>query len=46
MQHMDDNVTLLVSNQSFDIDPVDIEISIDGQAIVQDALDVQGDQLP
>jgi hypothetical protein len=46
MQPMDDNVTLLVSNQSFDIDPVDIEISIDGQVIVQDEFDVQGDQLP
>jgi len=46
MQDMGDNVTLVVSNQSFDIDPVDIEISIDGQVIAQDEFYVQGDQLP
>jgi hypothetical protein len=40
------NVTLLVSNQSFEINPVDIELAIDGQVVVQDEFDVQGDQPP
>ena len=39
-------VALLVSNQSFDVNPVDIAISIDGQAVVQGEFDVQGDQPP
>lgn len=37
---------LLVSNQSFDVDPVDIEIRIDGRVVVQDEFRVAGDQLP
>lgn len=45
-QDAHDNMTLLVSNQSFDVTPVDIKISIDGQVIVKDDFDVQGDQLP
>jgi hypothetical protein len=40
------NVTLLVSNQSFDINPVDITILVDGQTVMQDEFDVQGDQPP
>jgi hypothetical protein len=40
------NVTLLISNQSFDVNPVDIQVSIDGKAIVADEFDVQGDQPP
>lgn len=40
------NVTLLVSNQSFELNPVDIEISIDGEAVVRDTFDVEGDQPP
>ena len=40
------NVTLLISNQSFDVNPVDIKVSIDGQVVVQDKFDVQGDQPP
>jgi len=45
-QDTHDNVTLLVSNQSFDVNPVDIKVSIDGQVIVQDKFDVRGDQPP
>jgi hypothetical protein len=45
-QKVDSNVTLLVSNQSFDINPIDIEISIDEDVVVQDEFDVQGDQPP
>ncbi len=45
-QDADGNVTLLVSNQSFDVSPVDIEISIDEQVVVRDKFDVQGDQPP
>lgn len=41
-----ENVTLLVSNQSFDVNPVDITVAIDGREVVQDELDVQGDQPP
>jgi len=39
-------VALHVSNQSFEVSPVDIAISIDGQTIVQGEFDVQGDQPP
>jgi hypothetical protein len=38
-------VTLLISNQCFEINPVDIVVSIDGQVIVQEKCDVQGDGL-
>lgn len=37
------NVTLIVSNQSFSLSPVDIEVSIDGEVVVRDHFDV-GDQ--
>lgn len=40
------NVTLLVSNQSFDHTPVDITVTIDGAAIVRDEFAVAGDQPP
>ena len=40
-----DNVTLLISNQSFDIDPVDIEIRIDGDVVVKDNFNVQKGEL-
>lgn len=33
---------LWVSNQSFDIDPVDIAVYIDGQQVVCDSFDVEG----
>jgi hypothetical protein len=46
MQDSHGNVTLLISNQSFDVNPVDIKVSIDGQVIVKDKFDVQGDQPP
>jgi hypothetical protein len=45
-QDADVNTTVLVSNQSFDVNPVDVEICIDGRVVVQDMFDVQGDQLP
>jgi hypothetical protein len=45
-QDTHDNVTLLVSNQSFDVNPVDIKVSIDGKTIVKDKFDVQGEQPP
>lgn len=45
-QHPSNNLTLLVSNQSFDVNPVDIEIQIDGKVVVQDKFDVQGNGLP
>lgn len=41
-----DPVTLLVSNQSFDVNPVDIEISIDGRVVVRGEFDVSGEQPP
>ena len=41
-----DNVTLLISNQSFDVNPVDVKVSVDGQAVVKDVFDVQGTQPP
>jgi hypothetical protein len=40
------NVTLLVSNQSFAVDPVEIEIAVDGEVVVRDAFEVAGDQPP
>ena len=38
----DGNFTLYVSNQSFDIDPVDIDIRIDGRLAVSDEFYVEG----
>jgi hypothetical protein len=40
------NVKLLVSNQSFAVDPVDIEISVDGEVVVRENFEVAGDQPP
>jgi hypothetical protein len=40
------NVTLLVSNQSFAVNPVEIEISLDGEVVVRDTFDVAGDHAP
>jgi hypothetical protein len=37
------NVTLVVSNQCFDVNPVDIRVSIDGDMVVDDEFDVQGE---
>lgn len=45
-QDMNANITLLASNQSFDVNPVDIEILIDGRVVVQDEFNVEGDQPP
>jgi hypothetical protein len=42
----DRNVTLLVSNQSFAVDPVDIEISVDGEVVVRETFEVVGGQQP
>jgi hypothetical protein len=39
------DLTLLISNQSFDINPVDIEIKIDGEVVVKDNFNVQQGQL-
>lgn len=46
LQDEQGNVTFLVSNQSFDISPVDIEVLIDEQVAIRGEFDVQGDQLP
>lgn len=39
-----DNVELVISNQSFDINPVDIEILVDGNKIVSENFFVEGNQ--
>lgn len=39
-------VHLLVSNQSFEVDPVDIEIRIDGKIVASGEFSVGGDQPP
>jgi hypothetical protein len=39
------SLTLQVSNQSFDIDPVEIEITIDGQVVVHGEFELQGEGL-
>ena len=36
------NVILMVSNQCFDINPVDIKITIDDRVVVHEKFDVQG----
>ena len=43
-QDPDGNVTLRVSNQSFDVNPVDIAIAIDGELVVRAEFDVAGEQ--
>ena len=40
------NVTFLLSNQSFDINPVDIEVRLDGKVAIEGEFDVTGDQMP
>jgi hypothetical protein len=39
-----DNVELVISNQSFDINPVDIGILVDGKKILSENFFVEGDQ--
>jgi len=39
-------VTLLVSNQSFDVNPVDIEIAINGTVVMRGEFDVAGELPP
>ena len=39
-------VHLLVSNQSFDVDPVDIEVTVDGEVVASGGFTVGGDQPP
>ncbi len=45
-QNPDGNFVLYVSNQSFAITPVDIEIDIDGKHAIQDEFDVTGNSVP
>jgi hypothetical protein len=40
------NFVLYVSNQSFDINPVDVTIYIDGQRAIQSQFDVKGNRTP
>lgn len=40
------NVTLRVSNQSFEVNPVDITVAIDGETAVRGEFDVEGEQPP
>lgn len=40
------NLSLLISNQSYYINPVDIKVSIDCEVAVREEFDVQGNQLP
>ncbi len=43
-QEQETNVELVISNQSFDTDPVDIEILVDGKQILNEKFHVDGDQ--
>ncbi len=44
-QNKKDNVELVISNQSFVIDSVDIEILIDGKKVLNEEFHVEGDKL-
>lgn len=37
-------VHLLVGNQSFDVDPIDIEVTVDGEVVASGEFSVEGDQ--
>lgn len=39
-------VHLLVGNQSFEVDPVDIEVTVDGEVVASGEFSVEGDQPP
>lgn len=43
-QNPDGNLTLRVSNQSFDVNPVDITVTIDDETAVRGEFDVEGEQ--
>jgi hypothetical protein len=46
LNHPGGAVHLVVGNQSFEVDPVDIDVTVDGEVVAEGSFSVGGDQPP